>query len=437
MSLEFILPRVLFTETSHGNDTPWRGNCVVITSANINISSITVGSIIDGVTLAANDRLLVAAQTNAIENGIYIVGSPTERAPDMPIGERVGGVSIRIEKGSDPFSLWVCTTQDAIVGTDNLIFERDYLYNSSPAGIVFGDGTNNTQTLIPFSLGAGNSYNIGFENNGIPSNIDAITLNNTSGNVGFKLNSNTVSYFQLKASNQNSFYQSIGAINWINFSANNLYALIYQNAGSAIPLFISTTGSAVTNVQLSTNTSNISLLNNNIRFNGSITFNSYGSGTQSGAANRELKVDNSGRVRENIREFFSAYNSSSQIISGNSFVILNIDTIINSTAEFKLSGGVITFGKSGNYKITYDASFNSSGLANVLTVEAVLYDESANNEVKGSRSYITDVRTTGPRCCTATVILSPSKGYSVRARIINGASANLRELSCRISIMEV
>lgn len=48
----------------------WKDSCRVATQANLNLAS--PGATIDGVTMAANDRVLVRSQTAASENGIYI-----------------------------------------------------------------------------------------------------------------------------------------------------------------------------------------------------------------------------------------------------------------------------------------------------------------------------------------------------------------------------
>ncbi|MCX7669497.1 MAG: hypothetical protein N2439_05435, partial [Anaerolineae bacterium] len=48
----------------------WKDSCRVATQGNIDLSS--PGATIDGVTMAAGDRVLVRAQTTASQNGIYI-----------------------------------------------------------------------------------------------------------------------------------------------------------------------------------------------------------------------------------------------------------------------------------------------------------------------------------------------------------------------------
>ncbi len=47
----------------------------VVTTANVTLSG-SAPNIVDGATLIANDRVLVAGQTTGSENGIYVVTTP-------------------------------------------------------------------------------------------------------------------------------------------------------------------------------------------------------------------------------------------------------------------------------------------------------------------------------------------------------------------------
>jgi hypothetical protein len=48
----------------------WKASCRVATQANLNLAS--PGAAIDGITMAAQDRVLVRAQTAGADNGIYV-----------------------------------------------------------------------------------------------------------------------------------------------------------------------------------------------------------------------------------------------------------------------------------------------------------------------------------------------------------------------------
>jgi hypothetical protein len=60
------------------------------------------GSVIDGVTLATGDRILIRAQTNGAENGIYVVnatGAPT-RAADADVAGELNKATVMITSGT-------------------------------------------------------------------------------------------------------------------------------------------------------------------------------------------------------------------------------------------------------------------------------------------------------------------------------------------------
>lgn len=62
----------------------WKQPCRVATTASITISTaLNAGDTIDGVTLAAGDRVLVKDQSTGSQNGIYVAGATPTRAFDM------------------------------------------------------------------------------------------------------------------------------------------------------------------------------------------------------------------------------------------------------------------------------------------------------------------------------------------------------------------
>ena len=62
----------------------WKIPCRVATTASITIATaLNAGDTIDGVTLAAGDRVLVKNQSTASQNGIYVAGVTPARAYDM------------------------------------------------------------------------------------------------------------------------------------------------------------------------------------------------------------------------------------------------------------------------------------------------------------------------------------------------------------------
>lgn len=114
--------------TSAGLD--WKASVRVATTvAGTLASSFANASVIDGVTLATNDRILIKNQAAGTENGIYTVnasGAPT-RATDADTNTKVTpGLATFIEEGTvNDNSGWTLTNNGAIVlGTTALTFTQ-------------------------------------------------------------------------------------------------------------------------------------------------------------------------------------------------------------------------------------------------------------------------------------------------------------------------
>lgn len=80
----------------------WKNSVRAATTANITIATaLNSGDVLDGVTLAANDRVLVKNQTTTKENGIWVVGATPARAADADTaGDLSGGTMVYVEEGT-------------------------------------------------------------------------------------------------------------------------------------------------------------------------------------------------------------------------------------------------------------------------------------------------------------------------------------------------
>ncbi len=131
-----------------------KDSCVVIATSNITLSGTQT---IDGVSLSADDRVLVAGQSTASQNGIYKVvsGGSWTRTDDLAAGVDAAGAFAFIEQGSTNADTgWVCSSNkgSAVVGTNNLAFTQ-----FSSAGVTSaGDGLDRT----------GNVYSVDLKSNG-------------------------------------------------------------------------------------------------------------------------------------------------------------------------------------------------------------------------------------------------------------------------------
>jgi len=92
-------------------------------------TSFENGDTVDGITLVTNDRILIKDQSNAIENGIYIVnasGAPT-RAADFASGSSEAGSFVFVTSGTvngDYGFVVVTDPPNDIVGTNELTFTQ-------------------------------------------------------------------------------------------------------------------------------------------------------------------------------------------------------------------------------------------------------------------------------------------------------------------------
>jgi hypothetical protein len=81
--------------------TAWKDSVRVATQANLNLAA--PGATIDGVTMAANDRVLVKANTAPAENGIYVwngAATPMTRAADASTAAELEQAITTVEEGT-------------------------------------------------------------------------------------------------------------------------------------------------------------------------------------------------------------------------------------------------------------------------------------------------------------------------------------------------
>src|SRR5439155_16102584 len=78
----------------------WKASVKVATTANISLTGVQT---IDGVLLAAGDRVLVKTQTDATQNGVYVVATGAwSRAADFDgsNGDVTASAAMTVEQGS-------------------------------------------------------------------------------------------------------------------------------------------------------------------------------------------------------------------------------------------------------------------------------------------------------------------------------------------------
>lgn len=126
--------------------------CRVATTANLTLSALQT---IDGVALAAEDRVLVKDQTDQSENGIWVADTGDwNRATDFDGANDVvdGTICTVLEGTTNSRSAWVVTTDDPVTpGTSDIVFAAG-LFNDAAAIYFIQTGTDAIQIPVQTEL---------------------------------------------------------------------------------------------------------------------------------------------------------------------------------------------------------------------------------------------------------------------------------------------
>lgn len=101
----------------------WKDSVRVASQVNVNLAS--PGATIDGITMVANDRVLIRSQTAQPENGLYIwngAATPMTRAPDMSIAAEFEQAVTTVEEGTSAGATFRQTAVNITVGTTSIIW---------------------------------------------------------------------------------------------------------------------------------------------------------------------------------------------------------------------------------------------------------------------------------------------------------------------------
>jgi hypothetical protein len=192
----------------------------VVTTTNIVLAG-SAPNTVDGVSLAANNRILVTGQSTSSENGIYYVttvgtgsNGTWERSIDTnSTGELLSGTIVMVTEGNVyKDTQWKLTTDDPItIGSTDLTFVQNYSANSISAGTsnvtvtsngavtISSAGTPNVLTVNSGSISiAGNIYptaNVTYDLGNTTNRFKDIWLSNSTiylGNVALSANATSL-----------------------------------------------------------------------------------------------------------------------------------------------------------------------------------------------------------------------------------------------------
>lgn len=100
-----------------------KDNARVAAPGNVNLAA--PGATIDGVAMALNDRVVLPAQTNATQNGIYSwngAGAAMTRTPDADTFTNLESATIVIDEGTSAGLLFRQSAVNGVIGVNNLVF---------------------------------------------------------------------------------------------------------------------------------------------------------------------------------------------------------------------------------------------------------------------------------------------------------------------------
>jgi hypothetical protein len=101
-------------------------------AANISLASLIVGAVVDGVTLVANDQVLLTNQTNPADNGVYKVQPPVNnvygpavRSGLADTGTELANLPVYVIAGTSyGNTMWECTNSTITLGTTAVTFAQ-------------------------------------------------------------------------------------------------------------------------------------------------------------------------------------------------------------------------------------------------------------------------------------------------------------------------
>lgn len=101
----------------------WKDSVRVASAGNISLSA--PGATIDGISMAAGDRVLLRGQTTAAQNGIYVwsgASSPLVRSPDSNTATALEAAVVSAEEGTDSGTTWRQTSVNITLDTDPVLW---------------------------------------------------------------------------------------------------------------------------------------------------------------------------------------------------------------------------------------------------------------------------------------------------------------------------
>ena len=263
-----------------------------VTTTNITLSG-GAPSLVDGVTLSHNDRVLVTGQTTASQNGIYYVttlgsgsnGTWSRSTDSNQTGELLAGTIIMVTEGQIyADTQWKLITDNPIViGTTALTFTQNYMANSISGGTSNVVVNSNANVTIS-SAGTANVLtisNTGAYVSGVVSATGNITGNYFIGNGAF-------------LSGLPATYSNANVANYLPIFSGNITAGNISATGNITGSYILGNGSQLSGLPATYSNANVAnylptfsgnLTAGNVSVSGNITSGNISAGSYSASGN--------------------------------------------------------------------------------------------------------------------------------------------------------
>ena len=263
-----------------------------VTTTNITLSG-GAPSLVDGVTLSHNDRVLVTGQTTASQNGIYYVttlgsgsnGTWSRSTDSNQTGELLAGTIIMVTEGQIyADTQWKLITDNPIViGTTALTFTQNYMANSISGGTSNVVVNSNANVTIS-SAGTANVLtisNTGAYVSGVVSATGNITGSYILGNGAF-------------LSGLPATYSNANVANYLPIFSGNITAGNISATGNITGSYILGNGSQLSGLPATYSNANVAnylptfsgnLTAGNVSVSGNITSGNISAGSYSASGN--------------------------------------------------------------------------------------------------------------------------------------------------------
>ena len=151
----------------------------VATTANVNLSNaLENGDTLDGISLATGNKVLVKNQTDATENGIYLVpaSGAASRDPDFNIVDELAGQLVIIQEGTtNADTIFLCTTDTGgSIGSVNIVFTQvQPAFTGTVTSVAVADAGSSEFTVTGSPITTSGTINLAVNNINVSKITDA------------------------------------------------------------------------------------------------------------------------------------------------------------------------------------------------------------------------------------------------------------------------